>query len=98
MAWIEGAGNALDNDLDLRLTSPSGKVYQGNYFTDDDNRDGIVNSLATGCVGTNDCEDCPTLFDDFTPLDDIDESEWSIQRCFRLSCANTLSPASRAAS
>ncbi len=39
LAWIEDASDALANDLDLELVSPSGKIYWGNYFTDDNDRD-----------------------------------------------------------
>jgi len=35
-------------DLDLQLTSPSGRVYQGNFFTDDSNDDNTL-------TGSEDC-------------------------------------------
>ena len=61
------------NDLDVvLLTSPGGaSVFIGNYFTDDDDRN-----------GTQDDVDCGG-FDDATPDGVVDQSEWSLDltRC-----------------
>lgn len=75
LTWTEALGDGAINDLDLELVSPSGKLYYGNYFTDDDNGDGIVDPLS---------EDCPTVFNDGTPGDNgWDRSEWSLETCVR---------------
>jgi hypothetical protein len=71
LAWVEPSDAFLINDLDLELISPSGSLYHGNYFTDDDNRDGAVNPFT---------EDCPG-FDGATGT--ITESAWSLPVCQR---------------
>ena len=69
---VEGSGDALINDLDLELVSPSGDLYYGNFFTDDRNADGVLDPD----------EDCPWNVGDGTPLDGgWDQSEWSIEAC-----------------
>ncbi len=42
LAWTEDAGDALAHDLDLELVSPTGKVYLGNFFTEDVDRDDFL--------------------------------------------------------
>ena len=69
LAWVEAEGDALINDLDLELESPSGKIFYGNYFTDDDNRDGELD-LNT--------EDCPSFSG---MLGAYDASPWSLPSC-----------------
>ena len=44
LAWVEDAGDALAHDLDLEMVSPSGKVYFGNFFTEDVDGDGILDA------------------------------------------------------
>jgi len=71
LTWIEPAGANLVNDLNLEIVSPSGATYFGNYFTDDDNRDGAIDPNG---------EDCPGI-DGRTG--EIDGSEWSHPVCQR---------------
>jgi len=68
LAWTEGQGEFLLNDLNLEVIDPNGKVYFGNYFTDDNDRSG----------GLNGSEDCPSL--DGT-LGVRDASPWSLATC-----------------
>ena len=68
LAWTEPSGQNLTRDLNLELQSPTGKIYYGNYFTDDDDKDG---TLETG-------EDCPS-FDGTTGI--LDGSPWSLPTC-----------------
>jgi len=49
LAWIEDSGEFLTKNLDLELVSPSGRMYYGNYFTDDDDRDGVINPATENC-------------------------------------------------
>lgn len=72
LAWTDGFAfsGGLTRNLDLLLTSPSGVVYQGNYFTDDGNRNG---ALDPG-------EDCPPIGAD-APDGVINEGRWSLPRC-----------------
>ena len=74
LVWIEGQGITLQNDLDLELESPSGRIYLGNYSTDDDNRDGDV--VANGP------EDCPNPFI-ANPQTARDAAEWNLPACTR---------------
>ncbi|MCP3981018.1 MAG: S8 family serine peptidase [bacterium] len=71
LAWLDASGQALVNDLDLELIAPSGRVYYGNFFTEDDDRDGSLDALA---------EDCPG-FDG--AAGSFDESPWSLPVCTR---------------
>ncbi|MCP3982208.1 MAG: S8 family serine peptidase [bacterium] len=74
LAWLEDSGPALDNDLHLELIAPqSGKTYFGNYFTDDDDRDGQTDSFS---------EDCPD-FSGQTGNPKPDASAWSLPICLR---------------
>jgi hypothetical protein len=71
LAWLEGAGSALINDLDLELVAPSGKTYRGNYSTDDLDNNGTV----TGS------EDCPPVKAPGVP-DGLDNaSQWNLPVC-----------------
>ncbi|MCP3978373.1 MAG: S8 family serine peptidase [bacterium] len=79
LAWVEPPGAALINNLNLELLSPSGRLYHGNYYNDDD-RDGVVN-LTT--------EDCPA-FDGTVGASKPDSAAWSLPACLRQDA--TLSP------
>ena len=71
LSWFEASGAALTNNLNLRIISPAGpgqKTYRGNYFTDDNNKDGDLD------VG----EDCPGL-DGTTGT--LDEEQWTLAQC-----------------
>jgi hypothetical protein len=70
LAWFDDAVAALVNNLNLEVQSPSGKIYRGNYFTDDDNRNGSLDAN----------EDCPSI-DGTTGT--ISSSQWSIPACTR---------------
>ena len=78
LSWLEGTGDALINDLDLEVESPSGKIYYGNYYTDDDNRDGAINATT---------EDCPSING---TTNTVSSSQWSLPICQRADL--TLSP------
>ncbi|MCP3979171.1 MAG: S8 family serine peptidase [bacterium] len=80
LAWIEDSDANLLTDLDLVLTSPLGKAYFGNYFTDDDDRDGTIDTF------TEDCPDFDGQIGSTTP----DSSEWSLPVCLRQNA--TVSP------
>ncbi len=70
MDAIDGAAEGfLVNDLNLEIQAPSGKVYWGNYFTDDNNRNGALN------VATEDCADVDGGAGTLT------QREWSIPAC-----------------
>ncbi|MCP3980277.1 MAG: S8 family serine peptidase [bacterium] len=73
LAWIEDSGDGLNNDLDLEVIAPSGKIYFGNYFTDDDNRDDVIDSFT---------EDCPDHFG-ATGSSEPDSTQWSLPFCTR---------------
>jgi hypothetical protein len=82
LSWFEaasggGTGNLINN-INLEVESPSGDIYYGNYFTDDDDRNGAIN-LTT--------EDCPSL-DGTTGT--VSNSQWSLPVCTRANA--TLSP------
>jgi hypothetical protein len=49
LAWTEDAGDALAHDLDLEMVSPSGKVYLGNFFSEDLNGNGALDA-GENCV------------------------------------------------
>jgi len=72
VAWMDtaSASASLRNDLNLQIKSPTGLVYRGNYFVDDNNHDGTI---AAG-------EDCPP-FDNLTPNGTEDGGEWSLPVC-----------------
>ncbi|ANM28360.1 hypothetical protein ABI59_00040 [Acidobacteria bacterium Mor1] len=68
LSWIESPDANLLNDLDLEVESPSGDIYFGNYFTDDNDRNG---ALDTG-------EDC---VDPEGNVGDLSQSPWSLASC-----------------
>ncbi len=70
LAWVEDPGATLINDLHLELEAPNGTVYFGNYFTDDNNRDGILDPG----------EDCPSI-GTLAP-GTRDAGPWSLPSCF----------------
>lgn len=84
LVWIEGPGTALVNDLDLKLSSPDppgappALSYLGNYFTDDNDRSGV---LLPG-------EDCPGIDGSIGALD---ASPWSLPECVN-SVSDTQNP------
>jgi hypothetical protein len=80
LVWFDVTGQALIDDLDLEIESPSGKRYRGNYFTDDDNRNGVLDAN----------EDCPGI-DGSTGT--LSSGEWSLPVCQRANA--TLSPFDR---
>jgi hypothetical protein len=52
LSWMDppaaaGSG-ALSRNLNLEVVSPSGRVYYGNYFTDDDDKSGLIGT-GEGC-------------------------------------------------
>ncbi len=52
LSWMDppaaaGSG-ALTRNLNLEVVSPSGRVYYGNYFTDDDDKNGLIGT-GEGC-------------------------------------------------
>ena len=76
LTWMEDSGDFLINDLDLELVSPDPDgagplepvVYRGNYFTDDNNRNGVMDPG----------EDCPGIEGTSGALD---VSPWSLPTC-----------------
>ncbi len=66
LAWTEDAGDALAHDLDLEMVAPSGKVYFGNFFTEDLDGDGKLDP------GEN-CHDRGPF------ANTLDEEIWSIE-------------------
>ncbi len=78
LTWIEPPGQQLLNDLDLTITAPGGLIsYQGNYFTDDANRNGVLDPG----------EDCPSNDEEPHPGTTPDDSRFSLA-----TCANTGFP------
>ncbi len=79
LAWMDAdtANGTLATDLDLELVAPSGRIYYGNYFTDDDNRNKVLDAN----------EDCPDLQGN-TGV--ISQGQWSLPICQRAN--GTLSP------
>ncbi len=78
LVWIDSSGNLLNRNLDLEVQAPSGKIYYGNYFTDDDNKNQVIDAG----------EDCPNahLTGSVTSLD---ESPWSLETCANSDRDNT---------
>ncbi|MBD3869205.1 MAG: S8 family serine peptidase, partial [Acidobacteria bacterium] len=70
LTWMEAQGDTLQNDLDLEIQDPAGNVYYGNYFTDDDNKDGVIDA------GT---ENCPSI--DGNTANVLDAGPWSLPTC-----------------
>src|SRR6185503_7023740 len=58
ISWMEPSGDALVNDLQLVLTSPTGVLYWGNVFTEDTNRDGVL-APAEDCNGNGRLDEGP---------------------------------------
>jgi hypothetical protein len=73
LAWVEGQGISLQNDLDLEIESPGGRIYLGNYSTDDDDRNGATDPVT---------EDCPNPFI-ANPQTIRDAAEWNLPACTR---------------
>ena len=48
LSWIEPQGSSLTRNLNLELQAPSGLVYWGNFFTDDDDKNGSIGA-GEGC-------------------------------------------------
>ncbi len=71
LSWVEGSGSSLVNNLDLELVAPSGKVYFGNYFTDDNDRDRVLDAG----------EDCAPITNFGVPDGSINASPWSLPTC-----------------
>ena len=77
LAWVESTSSALINDLDLELVSPDPDgggpltpiTYAGNYFTDDNDKDGIIDAL----------EDCPSI--GTGAPGPLDAGPWSLPVC-----------------
>lgn len=81
LAWLDapigGDLGQLNTDLDLEVCAPAspactGRVYHGNYFTDDDDRDKIID------VSTEDC-----AREDGTGVGLVTEGKFSLPRCTR---------------
>jgi hypothetical protein len=84
LAWTDrtsGTQAQLLNDLDLTVTSPSGKTYKGNFFSDDANRSGNIEN--TPFLK----EDCPPIGSRIQNLE-VDAGPWSLP-----ACANAKLPA-----
>ncbi len=75
LAWIEESGNALVNDLHLEVEAPSGRIYYGNYFTDDDDRDEVIDDTLEDCPGI---DGWPSTYNG-----EVDSSRWSLPICVR---------------
>ncbi|HEX6852516.1 MAG TPA: hypothetical protein VF139_14050 [Candidatus Polarisedimenticolaceae bacterium] len=74
LAWIEDANEATANNLNLTVTSPTGKVYYGNYFTDDNNRTGVLDA------GEN-CDYGPTNPYPNNSTNKVDAGPWNLPTC-----------------
>lgn len=70
LVWNDVQNQSLRNNLNLEVTSPSGKTYRGNYYSDDNNRSGVPD------IG----EDCPGI-GDLSANAEIDEGPWSLPVC-----------------
>jgi hypothetical protein len=73
LAWMDtldgGLTGALVNNLDLELVSPTGVVYRGNDFTDDDDGDGALDLTTEECPSVNGASGA------------LDASAWSLPAC-----------------
>ncbi len=81
LVWLdpdEAAGN-LVNDLNLEVVDPNGVTYFGNYFTDDNDRNGTITSG----------ENCPSI--DGNAALDRDAGPWSLPTCGN-SVQDTVNP------
>ncbi len=76
LAWVEDFGESLAKNLDLELQSPSGKIYYGNYYTDDNNKNGVLDS------GEN-CDYSEPLGGEWPPssTNKLDQFPWSLPTC-----------------
>jgi hypothetical protein len=75
LAWIDPATGVagLRNDINLTIISPTGIEYRGNYFTDDNDQDGVPETDEDcGGIGAPD----PDVADGF-----IDHDQWSLPVC-----------------
>jgi len=70
LTWMDSTQDLLGRNLDLELQSPSGKIYFGNYFTDDNNRSGAIDAG----------EDCNATAITASATS-LDESPWSLPTC-----------------
>jgi hypothetical protein len=84
LAWIEDSGEALTNNLNLQLTSPSGKIYWGNYFTDDNNKNGVLDA------GEN-CDYSAAFPYPNNSTNKVDSGAWSLPTCGN-SLRDTVNP------
>ncbi len=77
LAWIEDSGAALTKNLNLELVSPSNKVYFGNYYTDDNSKDRLID------LATEDCDYTEPLGDEWPPAstDELNSFPWSLPTC-----------------
>ncbi len=75
LAWTDevdgGLTGALVNDLDLELLSPTGVLYRGNYFTDDDDRNEVIDASTEDCPGVD------------GQTGNLDAAAWSLPACTR---------------
>jgi hypothetical protein len=75
LAWVDFVTTApnLRNNLELRLISPSGIEYRGNYFTDDNDLDGVPEPTEDcGGIGAEDVDVANAV---------IDDGQWSLPVC-----------------
>lgn len=86
LAWVEDFGESLAKNLDLELVSPSGKTYFGNYYTDDNNKNGTLDS------GENcDYTEPPGGGWPPTSTNKLDQFPWSLPTCVN-SARDTQNP------
>lgn len=74
LAWIEDSGQTLTKNLDLELLAPSGRTYRGNYFTDDNNRNNVLDA-GENCDYTSSVPWPPPT------TGELDHGPWSIPTC-----------------
>jgi hypothetical protein len=73
LAWIDQGSQTLVRDINLTLISPSGIQYRGNYFTDDNDQDGVP-EVAEDCGGIGSAD--PNVSNS-----QIDQGQWSLPVC-----------------
>jgi hypothetical protein len=81
LAWNDetniGSDNGqLKNDLNLELQAPSGKIYFGNYFTDDDDRNNQIDGTTENCASIDGSGATPGSAI-------LDSNHWSLPICTR---------------